>query len=776
MATRQRQPKLAQQATATVGAGGVLKRILLGRPLASEEAGHQLLRKFVALPVFASDALSSNAYATEEIMLVLVLAGTGSLRHVMPIALAIAALLLIVVTSYRQTVKAYPQGGGSYIVSRENIGEIPGLVAASALLVDYVLTVSVSVVAGTAAIVSAAPSLLSQRVPLSLGFIALITLINLRGAKESGTLFAAPTYLFIVLIFTTIILGVGRCMGGCPTAATADLPIEAHQALGVFVLLRAFSSGATALTGVEAIADGVQAFRRPKAKNAAATLGVMGAVSVSMFLGISFLATRLRVHPITEEMVEHGVAAKTVVAQIAETVYGGGLMFVLIQIATALILVLAANTAYQDFPRLSSILARDRYMPRQFRNRGDRLVFSNGVIVLAVLAALLVIAFDAEVSRLIQLYVVGVFTSFTLSQTGMVKRFLKLKEVNWRRRAIISGIGATVTGMVLVVVTITKFTHGAYIVVIAVPLLVLGLKAVNRHYVSVGTQLRVPEQRPDPATGTSVVLLAPDLSSATLRAIGYALALRPTAAKAIFVGRDDGTLRADWRTLGIRIPLEVIPQQGDLADTVRAYVRSQQVPEGTFLTVVIPETLEERGWKEMLRTRRLLLLKASLLFEPRVVVTDVPQVKARIAGVGETRRPQAPSMNIAVVLVSAIHNASLRAIAYAEAINPFEVRAVCLAVDAEETEGIMSGWADAGLEVPLDILESPFREVSRPVIRFIKGLREHHPDATITVVIPEFIVRKWWHHFLHNQSALRIKAALLFEPGVVVTSVPYHLG
>ncbi|MGH2728866.1 MAG: APC family permease, partial [Actinomycetota bacterium] len=343
-----------------------LKRLLFGRPLASDEAGHQLLPKSLALPVFSSDALSSVAYATEEITIVLIAAGAVALRYVTPIAIAIGALLLIVVVSYRQTVRAYPSGGGAYIVSRENLGENPGLIAAAALMVDYVLTVSVSVVAGVAAISSAVPSLASHRVLLSIVFVVFITLMNLRGVRESGVLFAVPTYAFIASIYVMLVVGFVSCVGGCPTAAAPAVPPETMGSVTLFLLLRAFASGSTALTGVEAISNGVPAFRRPQARNAAGTLAIMGVISVTMFLGISYFARAFSVIPITEKMVEHGAEYQTVVAQIAQTIFGRGGMFFVIQTATAMILILAANTAYQDFPRLGSILARDRYMPRQF--------------------------------------------------------------------------------------------------------------------------------------------------------------------------------------------------------------------------------------------------------------------------------------------------------------------------------------------------------------------------------------------------------------------------
>ena len=444
--------------------GGALKRLLVGRALSTYSQEHQLLPKTLALPVFSSDTLSSVAYATEEMMLVLVTAGVAALSYRLPIALAIAALLAIVVTSYRQTVRAYPRGGGSYIVARENLGTVPGLVAAAAILTDYVLTVAVSVTAGTVAITSAAPSLADHKVLIASLLVAFVTAANLRGVREAGAFFALPTYGFVVIVAGTILTGLWQCLSECRVADTADLPVEPVATVTLFLLLRAFSSGASALTGVEAVADGVQAFRRPQAKNAAATLAIMGALATVLFLGITVMTELLDVR-ITEEIAH----SRSVLSLIGDAIFGRGLWFIVLQVFTAGILVLAANTAFQDFPRLSSILARDQFVPSQLRNRGDRLVFSNGVIVLAGLAVFLIWRYDAELTDLIQLYVIGVFTAFTLSQAGMVRRWFRVKGAGWRWRATLNGVGAAVTGVVLVVATITKFTGGAYVVVIADP-------------------------------------------------------------------------------------------------------------------------------------------------------------------------------------------------------------------------------------------------------------------------------------------------------------------
>ena len=770
--------------------GRTVKRLLFGRPLASEEAGHQLLPKVLALPVFASDALSSNAYATEEILLVLVTAGTGVLTRSIPIAVAVATLMIIVITSYRQTVMAYPRGGGSYIVTKENVGVTPGLVAGGALLTDYVLTVAVSVAAGAFAVASLIPSLLNHRVALALGFIAFVTIMNLRGVKESGTLFAVPTYAFILSVLVTLVVGGARCFAsGCPDAeiyeATRGIDMEAfpvEHTLSLFVLLKAFSSGSTALTGVEAIADGVQAFRRPQARNAAKTLAALGVVAITMFIGITILANATHVRPLHGEIAHHvsevlgrEVEEKSVLAQIGETVFGGGAGFIILQITTALVLILAANTAYQDFPRLSSILAGDRFMPRQFINRGDRLVFSNGVILLALFASLLIVIYDAEVTRLIQLYVVGVFTSFTLSQTGMVMRWRRLRPPGWKRKAAVNAVGAVTTGVVLAVVATTKFLGGAWIVIVTVPLLVMLFKSINRHYQAIAEQLRIPEGRPREAIGTRVIVLVLEVDEATRRALGYARALRPLEVRALHVASDESAeaVRGAWEERRIGVPLDIVEGDEDLADAVRRKVQQLRQSDDEYVTVVLPEKIRTRGFRQFLRTHKELMLKASLLFEPQVVVTDVTTVAG---GQGSADLgPIAPTRNIAIVLVSAVHNATLRAISYAQAISPTELRAVTFNIDETETQKIMRDWTDMNVTVPLEVLDSPYREVARPLVRLVHQIRGASPDTVVTVIVPEFVVSKWYHQFLHNQTALGIKAALIFEPGVVLTSVPYHL-
>lgn len=752
-----------------------LKRIFLGRPLASEDLGHTLLPKILALPVFASDALSSVAYATEEILHVLILAGTvaaptRTFGVSMPIAIAVSTLMTIVIVSYRQTVKAYPSGGGAYIVTRENLGDLPGLIAAGALLVDYILTVAVSIAAGAFAVASLAPYLNDSRVAMSLAFIAFITIMNLRGTKESGALFAVPTYFFVVSVLIMLVIGIAKCgLGTCPQSDTVPF-LERSGELGLFLILRAFASGATALTGVEAIANGVPAFqgRRPadQARNAATTLALLGGLAITMFIGITYLA-----HATGAVPSEH----KSVLAQIADAAFGGGVGFIAVQIATALILIMAANTAYQDFPRLASILAKDRFLPRQFINRGDRLVFSNGVVMLAVAASALIVGYHADVSRLIQLYVLGVFTSFTLSQTGMVLRWRRLRPEGWRRNAIMNGVGAVTTALVFCVVLITKAPHGAWIVVVAVILLVLLFRAIHRHYASVAAQLRRPEERPARAGGTRAIVLVARLDAAAMRAVGYAIAMRPLEVRAIHIaqGEDGHALAAAWEARRLTVPLTVVAGKGnDLVEPVRTAIEDIRRSPDEFVSIIVPEAYARAGRRQLLSRRSTLLLKAALLFERRVVVTDLPTIGA--AALAE-RGAIAPTRITAVVLVSAVHNATLRALEYARSLSPTDLRAVMFNVDAEDTDRVLHDWIDNVDDIPLEAVDSPYREVTKPVLAYARRLREGRPDLVVSIIVPEFVVRRWWHQPLHNQTALAIKYAVMFEPNVLLTSVPFHL-
>lgn len=753
---------------------GFLKRLVVGRALASHKAEHQLLPKVLALPVFSSDPLSSNAYATEEMMLVLVTAGASALALRMPIAIAIGLLLVIVVTSYRQTVRAYPQGGGSYIVARENLGTLPGLVAAAAILTDYALTVAVSITAGTTAIASVAPdTLVPLMVPIAIALVGFVTFANLRGVREAGMFFAVPTYGFVLMIAITLASGFIQCLSGCPVADTADLHIEVEHALSWFLIARAFSSGATALTGVEAIADGVQAFRRPQAKNAGTTLAAMAAMSITMFLGITLLSVLLDVK-ITEEI----AAEQPVLAQIGDTVYGGGFMFVALQAFTAGILILAANTAFQDFPRLSSILANDRFMPSQFRNRGDRLVYSNGVLVLAAVAALLIWAFNAELTRLIQLYVVGVFTAFTLSQTGMVRHWLKVREPKWKRSAVINGIGATTTGVVLVIVTVTKFQKGAWIVIVAMPLIVLFFLSVHRHYDRIARILAVPHVTGRSTPANHVVVLVEDLGPATAQAIAYLRAVRPPTVDAVWVGDPAGFghARDGWSRSAARLG-DLEPLAGTdrhLVRSVRGLVRERRGDPEDFLTVVIPERVTASFFRQAIRGRRAFLLKTALLFEPGVVVTDVPHLEG-LEGIEPPERPVEPERSVVLVPVSGVHDGSVRAVLYARSLNPSAVEALYMQLDpADHGERMIEPWHERELDVPLVIVEAPFRDIGVPLLAEIRR-HTSRGDTVVTVVLPELIPRHWWEGFLHGQTGLFVKEKLLTEPNVVLTSVPFHL-
>ena len=628
------------------------KRFLVGRPLREEQMAETLLPKKLALPVFCSDPLSSNAYATEEILLGLSLGGLALLHLAPLVALVVTLLLAIVVLSYRQTCHAYPNGGGAYAVSRANLGANASLTAASALLVDYVLTVAVSVAAGVANIVSAVPVLAPHAVGLCLAMVVILTLMNLRGVRESGTVFAVPTYGFVAVIFLMIAWGVLRSIfGNAPVAESAPFSITAtHGTTGLLalaVVLRAFSQGCTALTGVEAVSNGVPNFKPPKADNAAATLTIMGGLTITMFAGITGLAlvSHVRIAERADLLVgaPAGYEQKTVITQIAAAVSGNGsLLFYLVAAFTAAILVLAANTAYNGFPILASILGQDGYLPKQFSRRGDRLVFSNGIVILAMLSGLLIWVFDASTTKLIQLYIIGVFVSFTLSQAGMVRHWTRdlatADDPPTRRRIIrariINAVGAVFTGIVLIVVLVTKFTHGAWIVVIAMPVVFIAMKAVRAHYDRV----------------------ARDLTPA-----------------------DDAT-------------------------------------------VALPSRIH------------------------------------------------------AIILVSRLHAPTLRALAYTRATRPNTLHAVTVRTSTEETEALQQEWIRRDIPVPLTVLDSPYRDITGPILDYVAHIRRESPRDLICVFVPEYVVGHWWEHLLHNQSALRLKTRLLFRPGVMVTSVPWLLG
>ncbi|MFD9379434.1 APC family permease [Streptomyces sp. NPDC059999] len=624
------------------------KRVLVGEPLDTARLGETLLPKRLALPIFCSDPLSSVAYATEEILLILALGGVTLLHLTWYAAAAIVFLMIVVVASYRQTCHAYPGGGGAYIVSSENLGPTAALTAASALLVDYVLTVAVSVVSGVAAITSAIPSLSDHEVVLSVGFVVLLTLMNLRGVRESGRIFAIPTYGFVLVIYVMFAVAAVRIATGATIRAeSASLPIietETFTGLAlVLLVMRAFASGCTALTGVEAISNGVPAFRKPKSRNAANTLAVMGVLSVTMFLGITVLAMVYQVHVAadpTELGLAPGTPTSTALAQIGRATFGSWhVLFYLLQAVTAGVLILAANTAFNGFPMLASILAKDRYAPRQLFNRGDRLVYSNGVVLLALAAIALIVAFDAELTRLIQLYIIGVFVSFTLSQSGMVRHWRRAldspetprgERVHIHRRLAINAVGAAMTALVLVIVLLTKFTHGAWLVVIAMPLLFVGMKGVRRHYDSVADQVAVaPDVKPRKPSRHHVVVLVSSVHAPTLKALGYAQALRPDSLTAVSVAadaQDAHALREAWAGHDPGIALKVLHSPyRDVVGPVLEYVQELAAAEGTdMLSVVIPEYVVGHWWEQPLHNQNALRLKARLLFTPGVAVIDVP--------------------------------------------------------------------------------------------------------------------------------------------------------
>jgi amino acid transporter len=597
-----------------------LKRLLLGTPLPTAQARHERLGKATALAVFASDALSSVAYATEEILLVLMMAGVVALSYSLPIGVAISVLIAIVVSSYRQTILAYPKGGGAYIVTKDNLGTVAGLIAAAALLIDYVLTVAVSVAAGIAAVTSALPLLFPYRVWLGVLGVVGIAVANLRGIRESGKIFAVPTYLFVGSMLVTVGYGGLAAMFDW----IGEAPYAPHppglEGVGLFLLLRAFAAGCSALTGVEAVSDGVPAFRPPEAHNARVVLAWLGALLIVLFLGITFLAYDFGIRPREDE---------TVVSQIARHIFGSGPAYYVIQLVTMLILLLAANTSFADFPRLAFFLARDRFIPRQFGNQGDRLVFSNGIVILGGMAALLLVIFRGNPHALIPLYAVGVFISFTLSQSSMVRHWLRRRTEGWWWRAAVNGVGACVTGLVMLTIAVTKFSHGAWIVLLLIPTLVALFLGMRRHYDDVALQLSLEDFTPPPPMTNTVLVLVGDLHKGVVRAVQYAKTLSPNA-KAVYVETDpERTRRLEerWVKYGMGTPLIVLNSPyrsllGPLVDYLNQLQR--QGGPNHVVTIVLPEFLPARWWQQILHNQTALLIKGAMLFRKDVVVTDVP--------------------------------------------------------------------------------------------------------------------------------------------------------
>ena len=611
----------------------LLKRVLIGSPLSSAELEEQRLTKRVALAVFGTDAVASTAFATQEILVVLVpAAGMASLDYLVPISLVVIALLAIVTTSYRQTLYAYPNGGGSYIVSRENLGTGASLVAAGSLMVDYTLTVAVSIAAGVAAVTSAVTALRGYEVQLCIGLLALIALANLRGVRESGRLFAPPTYTYIAMMTLLVVAGlIGVATGSLGRLPTDHKALEhftgAHAVLTgatFFLLLRAFSSGAVALSGVEAISNGIQAFRKPESRNAAITLTWVAVILGTLFLGIAVLASHLRPTLSPDQ---------TLLSIMGHEVFGDGLLYILLQASTAAILTLSANTAFADFPRLSGIVATDGFLPRQLANRGDRLVLSNGILALMLAAGILLVAFGGEVSALVPLFAVGLFMSFTLSQSGMVVHHWRGREPGWPRRLAVNAVGALATAVVTIVVVVSKFTEGAWIPVLVIPLLVLLFASIHRHYRRVDEVLACPPGTPLPAIVHTVVVLVP----------------------------------------------------------------------------------------------------------------------------------------------ARIHAGVLESLAYAKTLQPHYLHAVHVAFDAESGARMIDTWNEYGFDVVLDVVSSPYRALTRPILEYVDELDERWKHDVVTVILPEFVLHHWWDALLHNQSALLLKARLLLRKGTVVTSIPTHV-
>ena len=745
-----------------------LKRVLVGRPRATGELEDTLLSKKLALPVFASDPLSSVAYATESGLVVLVAASAAAAHLILPISFVIAALLAIVVLSYRQTVRVYESSGGAYVVAKDNLGTLPSLVGAAALLVDYILTVAVSVTAGVLALISAAPSLEAHKVGLSLLFVVLLTLVNLRGVRESGIAFALPTYSFVAAMFVLVGTGIGKCVAGTCAQATVPHPVELGTAstVGAFVLVRAFASGAVALTGVEAISNGVGAFRPPKGRNAATTLGVLGVISISLFLGVSYLAVKMHAQP--SETV-------SLVSEIARAVFPAGsstsALFWAVQVLTFAILVLAANTSYQGFPRLAAVLAQDRYFPRQFVNLGDRLVYSNGMIVLAAIASLLIWAFHADVIALIHLYVVGVFTAFTLSQFGMVRYWRRTRDRGWRKSALVNGAGGLTTLVVTLLVIQAKFTEGAWMVTVAVPVLVVGFYGTQRHYRRVGRRLRagMSAVAAAPPATNEVVLYVESFDAALHEALWYARQISGDRFRAVSAPgrRTDPGLRARFRQLtDMRPDLQLLPTHEGRVEGVIEYLWALPRGESQFVTLIVPELFRRRSLISALARRTEFSLKLRLLTEPGVVITDVP-VLAERAG------RALPQRAVCRILVSGAHAATMRAVHYAGTLGFDDTKAISFAFDADEAARLRKEWEARKIPCDLEIDEAPFRDIGDPLLRYLREITAD-PEAVAVVIMPELIFRGW-RRLLHNQRALYIKRLLIFEPRVILAAVPYRL-
>lgn len=743
-----------------------LVRTLLGRPKATGEMEETLLPKWLALPIFASDPISSVAYATEAALVVLVGVSAVAMHQIIPIAIGITVLLTIVILSYRQTVHAYETSGGAYVVARENLGILPALVAGASLLTDYILTVAVSVASGVFAITSTAPFLHGWEVELSVACVVGIMLVNLRGVREAGVAFALPTYAFIAVLFATIGVGLAKCASGsCPHAATPGPLAAGGGTIGLFVLLKAFASGSSALTGVESIANGVNAFRRPQSRNAGQTLAILGCIAVTAFLGVSYLASATHARP--SESV-------SVLAQIGRAVFpsgsGAGFVYYLLQAFTFAILIFAANTSFQGFPRLAALLARDRYFPRQFVNLGDRLVYSNGMFVLSAVAIALLVVFKANVNSLIHLYVVGVFTAFTLSQAGMVRYWQRDRSAGWQVRAALNGLGAAATGVVTIVVILTKFLEGAWIVMLAIPLFVLAFYGIHRHYRYVTRRLTAGLDAVKSARGSltnEVVLPVSELTAATRFAVWYVRAVAGKDFRGLYIpGSGARDPRGHWWEFsGGCEPLEVVASGERWSEAVREYVWRLPRGEGDFVTVVVAEQFDRPTLLSAFRSREPFRLKSHVLREVGIAV-------ANVTAVGMAPRVL-PKRVVCRVIVSGAHAAGLRAVDYVKTLGIDDAHAVFFAFDDEQAQRLRTDWRANRFDLPLEVVEAPYRDIGDPLLRYVRELTADGETLTV-VVMPEVVVAGW-RQLLHNQRALYIKRLLLFEPNVVLTSVPYQI-
>jgi amino acid transporter len=762
--------------------GYLLKRLLLGRALSTQQLQHERLGKPTALAVFASDNLSSVAYATEEILKVGVpIVGVAAFALVMPVTMGILAILVILLFSYRQTIKAYPSAGGAYIVTKDNFGLLPAQVAGVALLTDYVLTVSVSVAAGVAAITSAAPSVYPYRVWLSVACIWFIAWGNLRGVRESGRMFAAPTYFFVLMMFGLLGIGMLKALSG--DLHPLPIPDEVARttgAIGLFVVLHAFASGGAAVTGVEAISNGVPAFKPPEWRNARTTLMWMGGLLGTMFLGLSFIAMRLKVVP---------TDTKTVISQVGRAVFGAGPvgfgLFLSLQIATTLILILAANTSFADFPRLANFHAGDDFMPRQLTIRGHRLVFSNGIIGLAAASTLLVIVFQADVHRLIPLYAIGVFTSFTLSQAGMARRHLRIKEPGWRHGIAINGLGAVTTGIVTGVIAYTKFSHGAWAVMVFVPLMVLLLVRMNHAYDVERQELDADLQRvapQDPArTRPITVVLVDELDHETVHALQYAKTIRVSDVIAVHLETDPLSalaLETSWEAAGLAaVPLRVLRGHGDPAARLAGFVGG--LPEDHEVTILMPVPHHVSAWERLSDSRAGAKLARALLPYDQVRVTLVRDHPDGVhplthddAGRAVIRFAPRGTHSV-VVLVDRLDRAVLRAVRYAMALGATDVRALHAAVDPTKANVLAQRWMELHVPIRLDILECWDRNVPRALEASILELSAD--DTEVTVVMPRRDFAKLRQRLLHDRTSRKIMKALGRYPHVDVAAVPYFM-